>query len=129
MTRGEVVETIWEKLGICGCGDPEAVIDLIKRILECFRDEDHHKIAEILEAKHDGVFWFVLYQLDNAGLIDHGVNVRSGFITDKGKEFLAIISHPNFDLDDASAAEAWTGENVRLFGPDDEFPPGWKDVV
>lgn len=80
MTREEADDAI----GICGCGDPDAVR---ARVVE---------LMEAMQARHWQIFSYdnldrmlVLTLLDKAGFLEHGSTIRCSWLTPLGIEVLA----------------------------------------
>jgi hypothetical protein len=103
------------ELPLCGCGCPDAVLELIKGALEnaaAFPDgPEPHKSMPDYFGGDDPIHWLATYALDKAGLIEHGSNVRWSWLTDKGHVTL------NYLRDYGCEPDAW---------PDDE-PIEWEE--
>jgi hypothetical protein len=91
-------------LRFCGCGDPEAVYDLVRDLLGLFgekwsdraRADDSHwrEVSQRITGRiggGDGVYYAVLYLIDGAGLLEHGTSIRSSWLTAKGKHYLGLM--------------------------------------
>lgn len=98
-----------EGLAFCGCGSPEDAYELVRDILrlapfyEGWKDgtPNRAKVRELL-GRTDAVFYLVLYQLDRAGLIEHGGGIGASWLTQKGVHVLALMeSAEESDLDEA----------------------------
>lgn len=80
---------IYDDLGACGCGQHHARLELARDVLAGTTDEqwvrppDESPLAE----------WF-LHLLDHADLIDHGSSIRTSWLTEKGRRFLAVLQDP-----------------------------------
>lgn len=95
---------IAHRLGFCGCGEPEAALDLVMRVLDAievswlaFNAGDHEKgikirasLAESFGA-HEGIYWLVLYKLDDDGLIEHGTTINCSWLTADGVAALNLL--------------------------------------
>lgn len=99
----------------CGCGDPEAVVTLVRDVLTViqqrwddskrfgplvFNNPELHAIYkredEALKAllPSDGLYYFVLYMLTHWDLLEHDGGVGGSWLTDKGKQALfALTAH------------------------------------
>lgn len=82
-TGNKLVEVI-DELNICGCGNPELVYKLI-----------HDTMKEISE---NGVcldatnyYYFMIYQLNHMGFLDHGSSIYGSWVTDKGKDLIKAL--------------------------------------
>jgi hypothetical protein len=79
-------------LGLCGCGDPRAVMELFRRSLRRMNPnrekgdckEELFENFGIHNALDSDLVWAHLYQLDSLGLIEHGGAALTGWLTDKG---------------------------------------------
>lgn len=82
---------IYDDLGFCGCGYPEAAMWLVRDVLRMCPLFDHR---EEFKARFPdrGVQMLVLYMLDDADLIEHGGNVAGSWLTEKGERFLALLN-------------------------------------
>ena len=100
-------------LKFCGCGDPEAVYNLVRDLLGLFdkHTEELRKVKPGLgtwsgaydEAQKvsqqiidrigggDGVYYAVLYWLDGSGLLEHGGSVGGSWLALKGKHYLGLM--------------------------------------
>lgn len=102
-----------ELLPTCGCGDPEAVTELVHWTLAMFAFDveppgfasgpevqaaweaylaargDFHVRA--LGGYESPLFWSFLWSLEHLGLTEHGTNVRSSWLTPKGRDLLAFL--------------------------------------
>jgi hypothetical protein len=88
-------------LGFCGCGCPDEAYALVRDILAAAAGrygEDGrwngwpapHPVLELTGDK-PGVFWFVLYAIDAAGLTEHGTSAAGFWPTDKGRHYLSLM--------------------------------------
>lgn len=94
---------IWSSLPLCGCGKPDAAIEVWRWLLEreAFKtDGDMAAIHTFIEqsdqleqhlSPHPGVFYALLYALDHAELTEHGGSVHAGWLTPKGERVLAFL--------------------------------------
>ncbi len=76
----------------CTCGSPHYAYETLEWLLAAFAnaptDEPRLQFLDWLEGREPGLFWIALYAIDRAGLIDHGVGVRAGFLTKEGEQVL-----------------------------------------
>ena len=94
-----VIEDIAGIFNICGCGYPDETLDFMRRVLNCFHSERIHNIPdqpyrngyfehELFkkefgidfcrkpdEQPHYHVYLWVLYNLDELGVTEHGTNI------------------------------------------------------
>jgi hypothetical protein len=113
MTSEELADWWWNDWPSCGCGDPEAVVKLIRDVLDSFSwNEDNHpqgqKPDEAWEAywlriktNRETIFgaaldtacmWQFLYLRASKDLTEHGGGAASSWYTKKGKEILAALN-------------------------------------
>lgn len=73
-----------EILGLCGCGNPDAVMkyiyDILKRCTK-WAEEDYSNTAVA----------FLLYWADNKGFTEHGTSIYGSWLLPKGEELLKDI--------------------------------------
>lgn len=89
-------EVIFDGLRLCGCGNPEDVVDLA---LEMLRACPWYEGAwEVFSERLTSVgFEFIAHQLSAADLVEHGSSVGGSWITDKGRRFLAVAEGREYD--------------------------------
>ncbi len=80
-----------EILGFCGCGNPDSAMVFVRDILRLLEERKGFGEEIKKELPSDGIYYFVLYMLDNKGLTDHGGSIGGSWLSDKGKEVLADI--------------------------------------
>ncbi|OXB94826.1 hypothetical protein [Parageobacillus galactosidasius] len=118
----KIQKMYFEDLRLCGCGSPDLRLKFIKGLLNLINDryeqdlpyEEYKKrLAELFgfkenkEAKYyftgiqDGIVEFVLDQLNEAGLLEHGGSVGGSWLSDYGKEMLNILNEINEEEFDA----------------------------
>ena len=89
----------FERLGWCGCGDPEAVMREICKYLYIVHfhngyDELCQKFREAfgVESIYDNPLLMALaYAMDAAGFTNHGSSIGGAWLTDEGKMFLYVL--------------------------------------
>lgn len=97
--QAKLEDTYYTKIGMCGCGDEQAVKRFILELLQLQdkRNEyDYHTLRnemhKVIEKTHkDTIFEFVFHTLDNADILEHGSSVYGAWLTDSGKEFLQLL--------------------------------------
>lgn len=111
-----VIET---EIGFCGCGRPEDALGLIHRFLGYYNQEaektTHFDWNRVSATHESGLIYFILYQFDRVGLIEHGGSVP-GWLTEKGlalREALRQQSHEEFfeghlDLSNGEILAEWS---------------------
>ncbi|MFE4867708.1 hypothetical protein [Streptomyces sp. NPDC056682] len=72
------------ELGLCGCGNPEDVWQLISALLHLAPYYDHPAAVEELIGQ-PGAFHIVLSALTRADLIEHGGSIGGSWLTKKGE--------------------------------------------
>lgn len=92
-------EAMYSSLGLCGCGSPEEVHELIVSSLAAFdRDSLGYKcetsgvklIEELVKSKPDVAAEFIAHFLSKEELTEHGGSVYGSWLTERGKQFLEI---------------------------------------
>ena len=94
-------------LGFCCCGDPDANVKYIARVLEHIddlknsvwtKDITYEEWYEKGRGLGTGTsLQFTYYFLDSKGLTEHGTSVP-GWLTDKGREFLEDVKERYWDI-------------------------------
>lgn len=77
-------------LHFCGCGRPDKAMKLVRDILHLIDNKQPEEVTKLLHS--EGIYFFVLYQLDHMGFIKHGFSIGGSYLTEKGKELLADIN-------------------------------------
>jgi hypothetical protein len=100
------------RLGFCGCGDPDAALDLVLRVLSLVDARSSRRIDggepmdrvaaraaldEILkpETTPEGLYWSFWYMLDDKGLLEHGSMITGAWLTEDGEEVLRMLREWN----------------------------------
>jgi len=92
-------------LGICGCGNPELVLEGIYNLLILIRDKYKitkagEKYEELIgigdDRKVNWLYLAILYLLDDKGFTDHGTGIYGCWIDKLGKYYLKIFSDKQF---------------------------------
>lgn len=78
-----------EDLKICGCGDPHSAYDLIRDLLELAPIFSMDNMIPLVGS--NGARYFILGQLNNAELIEHGFVIDYAGLTRKGKWYLEAL--------------------------------------
>jgi len=86
-------------LGWCGCGDPDSVLDLVRRYLEttawAWEDWGARHQERNAHAQMDQDAWMLLeYVCDAAGWTEHGGSVGGAWLTEEGRHALSILQQP-----------------------------------
>ena len=86
----------FEKLGWCGCGCPEAVMEVIANYLEArslpYPESDKKmKTYFAPDGDENPLVMCLAYTLDDKGFTEHGSSIFSCWLTDDGKYFLWAI--------------------------------------
>lgn len=78
-------------LGVCGCGNPEDALALVKDLLDLAPFfEDPNAVRE--RVGEPGAYHLVLSMLDTVGLIEHGGTIGGSWLTGKGEYFRRVLS-------------------------------------
>lgn len=82
----------YDEIGLCGCGQPGAAVDLIRRLLNLapFYEHPAEMIAEF--DGNAGIEHLVLSVLDHVGLTEHGGSIGGSWLTDKGRAVQQLLS-------------------------------------
>jgi len=109
----KIQEMYFEGLRLCGCGSPDLRIAFIRELLNLIHDrhekdlsyEEYKKgliqvfgFQEDPDAKYylnpiqDGIVEFVLDQLNEAGLLEHGSSVGGSWLTPYGEEMRNVLN-------------------------------------
>lgn len=115
----------FERLKFCGCGRPDFTLEFIKKFLNVIQertdeydkpdynhrkvwDKYHEKLKEVFEFKNhednelsevqDGIVQFVMYHLDNIGILEHGSGISGAWLTKYGIQILEALNYFD-DLD------------------------------
>jgi len=84
-------------LGFCGCGVPDDALEFIGDVLRLMSSESFEvgKMLKLFKSEDNsngnGMYYFILYQLDQKGLTEHGTSINLSWLTDKGKSLLSDI--------------------------------------
>jgi hypothetical protein len=106
MTKEEQQEKFenvyYNKLGMCGCGSPNEVKNFLFNLLENHRKYKDSEISHELMIKSrkelinsvdsDIIFEIIFHVFENSSLLEHGGSVYGSWFTEKGKEFLKLLS-------------------------------------
>ena len=99
-------DTVFNDIGLCGCGDPDAVLDMIQEFLEKRKGPEWEWDAQVEFAKAhpEELMLFLEYILDGKGYTEHGSCVMGAWLTDKGKRLLELLQmdspHPKSKKED-----------------------------
>lgn len=97
MTRADL--RIWLDKRFCGCGEPDAAAAALLKLLRLHPLFEHRPEFERW-IPDEGVQNLLLYQLDEAGVTEHGGTVGGGWLTEFGitiREALAVEESDDFD--------------------------------
>jgi len=76
--------------GFCGCGDPLSAMQFLYKVLKLAPFHQDWKLVRDL-FPNDGMYHFVLYQLNHLGLMEHGGSVGGGWLTERGELALKLL--------------------------------------
>jgi hypothetical protein len=87
------------EIGICGCSEYPETIAALKKLLEWFDKPAMERVRydEIFGIKDAGLYYLLAGLFDNADLIEHGVSVRTSWLTPKGKAILLGLRQNGVD--------------------------------
>lgn len=110
LSKKDIYEFWKANLPTCGCGAPDDTCEFIYKVLCGFADgSPYDTLKKILPGVYSGsdslekgadnyAEWFLLYRLDQIGLLEHGGSIRGSWLTDKGKELVAAMKLCGDDL-------------------------------
>lgn len=87
-------DIVFADIGLCGCGDPDAVLDMIQAYLEIKASDNFGmlgKVQDFTEKYKEELLLFMMYTLDKKGFTEHGTSINTAWITYKGKKFLELL--------------------------------------
>lgn len=100
----------YNEFGACGCSDLEAMINVVKDLLEWMSENIMERQGyEKLFNGNVGVFYLLAGRLDSLGFSEHGTSIRCAWITEKGKEFLNALKTISAEQIENSEGEAYDG--------------------
>ena len=105
---------MYEDLGLCGCGYPGCTCEVIRKYLHIRQDKQQDKLtytevanrykSELHINDYDldqfGLLQFMMYILDLNGFTEHGSNITSCWLTEKGEMLLTTL-------------DAWHEEKIK----------------
>ena len=115
MLRSTIKHEFRLKLGICGCGEPELVLEGIYFLLTIIRDrynsdklvskeveekamQAYEELVGIGEGKKTNwEYLAILYMLDDKEFTEHGTGIYGCWITDLGEDYLLIFDDMKFE--------------------------------
>jgi len=86
MTPHELHHLFMDEIDICGCGNPEDSVELVRKILNLaplHTDRHWEKAQELIGSS--GAFHIILSVLTNADLMEHGGGIGGSWLTGKGE--------------------------------------------
>jgi hypothetical protein len=112
-----------DKFPMCGCGNPELVIETLLSLLEAFEMRAKDNTNEGWKKSSDAIkkaigndygpgYWLWLYTVDSFELIDHGSAVSGGWLADRGKELLEALRKYGTNQDEWNDMRESPGEVV-----------------
>ncbi len=102
--RKREFEILWyDKMGMCGCGNPDELADFICELMDIqqrgkdkkitYEQREQERIALLKNTDYDIIVDFVFHILDHNGLMEHGGYVGNGWLTDEGRELLSMLRY------------------------------------
>ena len=94
-----------DKIGMCGCGVSEDTDEVIRKLLTIRKEKYEDKISyeesikryesdlniDMDDNNHYGLWQFMMYVLDNAGILEHGSGIGGSWLTKEGKMYLYLL--------------------------------------
>lgn len=119
LPHADARDITFNKLGICGCGDPVSVLEFVRIALDLLKrrstttgdstsagDANWRTVSEDIESHfsrgQDGdspLYWIAWYFIDRAGLIEHGGSVPGSWLTPLGWAYLDYLNEHGTDHD------------------------------
>lgn len=106
----DIVAFFYNEFGACECSDLEAMINVVKDLLEWMSEDiverqDYEKLFN----GNEGVFYLLAGRLDSLGFSEHGTSIRCAWLTEKGKEFLNALKTVTAEQIENCEGEAYDG--------------------
>ena len=90
--RERFEDIVFNDIGICGCGNPDDVLNMLQKYLEAKREWMPFEKQKEFAAKYaEELMLFMMYIMDDKGYTEHGSSVYGCWLTDKGKAFLKML--------------------------------------
>ena|SRR5690242_1445311 len=130
---------LFQDLKFCGCGDPEAVYELVRDLLELFGERTDYirslspgewatggpRTCEQVRERitnSEAAYYAILYWLDGADLLEHGGSVGASWLTEKGYHYLGLMrAHEYRDMEDEM------GHSIIVGMPHHDPDKPWDD--
>ena len=84
-------EAMYYSLGLCGCGSPDEVHQMLIDVLKCIDTGKRlDAVVELIKQKPDIVAEFIGHFLEDKGMTEHGSSVYGSWLSERGKQFIDI---------------------------------------
>jgi hypothetical protein len=81
----------FNRLGVCGCGNPEEVLAVYHRLMWRLAEKRFDgRLAEVTDG-HELWLDTMLYTLDAFGLTEHGTSVGGSWLSEDGERCLEVL--------------------------------------
>lgn len=108
LSREQLRVLVDSRFPMCDCGNPEAGVELIYEVLKLHPLYEHRDELEAL-LPNVGVQMVVLGLIDEAGLNEHGGNIRGSWLTPLGERVLDALDRELAEhRDDEEPFESFT---------------------
>ena len=85
-------DVVFNDIGLCSCGDPDAVLDMLQEYLEAKQEwMPYEKQKEFASEHAEDLMLFMMYIMDDKGYTEHGTSVFSCWLTEEGRELLEML--------------------------------------
>lgn len=97
MNREELAAVMFDELHLCGCGDPQLVVEKIRDVLRLSEPGKWSERNALLGDRERADYWVWLYWLDGAGLLEHGSVCSGSWRTAKADAMLKALEEYGID--------------------------------
>jgi hypothetical protein len=116
---GALHQWLFSKM-LCGCGNPQSVVDLLYKWLMERKDGNKGFVDEGNLNDHPGYWYAFAYYLDYIGLIEHGGYIGGYWLSQSGKRVLAALEKHGTDFEKWQDGNDYEVENTT--GKWDNWP-------
>lgn len=129
LTFHQYYESIFSSdgLGLCGCGNPDVVLELVRDYLKILRtkqqdrdkwDDCTEQIKGLVGDEGTGPQWLFYYKMSDIDFIEHGGSVGPGaWLTPKGEAYLEAMERFGVDLQELDR-KSWETDYSQTEMPD-----------
>lgn len=85
-------------LGGCGCGTSDELAEMAYKLLEHFGTPHEERTFQFYKDDDHLAYEAIAHWIDHKELIEHGSSVYGSWLSEKGKELLAVLKKAKEDL-------------------------------